>query len=201
KFRTKQAKKKSSSGSSLAKKTPDGEASYIGGLVGLSMSKADVDLFDSGGSAAGSESLDGNGFSAKGLYDYPLFSSIWFRGLLGLEQFNVAGGTNTACSGKCETEIMYLTFDFWGRYVLSQGTTRPWIGAGGALLFPVTKSSSALKEGSITNTNIFAIGGGLDFFMSPKAYIPVQIEYNMYPKSDTVTASAIVIRAGYALEY
>jgi hypothetical protein len=205
KLRAKQTKtaKKSSGSDSSAESSEKTTDTYWGFMAGFSMASADVDLFDAGGNPAGSVSLDGNGFSAKGLYDFPLFSSINFRGLLGIEQFNVSGATNASCtgSGKCETEIMYLTFDFWGRLMLSQGTTRPWVGLGGALLFPLSKSSTALKENSITNTNIFAFGGGLDFFLSPKTYIPVQVEYNMYPKSDTVKASSIVIRGGFATEF
>lgn len=201
KLRSRPAKKIKEPVAASEKTSSKKSNSYIGGLVGISMISADVDLFDTSGAAAGKTSLDGNGFSVKGLYDTALVDSIWFRGLIGLEQFNGSGSTNLACNGKCETEILYLTFDFWGRFFITKSTVRTWIGAGGSLLFPLTKDSSALKESSITNTNIFGLGGGLDYFLSEKTYIPFQIEYNMYPKSDTVTASSIAIRAGYAKEW
>lgn len=192
--------KKSGSGS-LQRTEKPASTSFIGGVAGIAMSKADVDLFDTGGNPAGTASLDGNGFSAKAIYDSPLFKSLWFRGLLGMEQFNVSGATNAACGGACESEITYLTFDFLARLLLSEGTMRTWVGGGGSLLFPLSKSSTALKESSITNTNLFIFAGGVDFFLSPTTYIPVQIEYDMYPKSDTVAASAIAIRGGFAVSY
>src|SRR3712207_7537313 len=55
--------------------------------------------------------------------DYELFSQVWFRGLGGIEMFNVAGesacGTNNAQA--CDAKIMYASGTFVGRYVFSTG--------------------------------------------------------------------------------
>lgn len=188
-------------------KKPSADQAYWGAMVGYTMAKADINLFDGTGAAAGSVALDGSGFSAKALYDYPLFSAISFRGMAGMEQFNVGGASSAACSSsgavtECKAEIMYLTIDFWGRYMFSRdGTFRPWAGLGGWLIFPMTKDSTAIKESSIDNSNIFAIGGGFDYYLSETTYLPVQIEYQMYPKSENVNATAIAIRGGYAIPW
>lgn len=183
-------------------KKPSADQAYWGAMVGYTMAKADINLFDDSGVKAGTVNLDGSGFSAKALYDYPLFSAISFRGMAGMEQFNVGGATNATCSGECKAEIMYLTIDFWGRYMFkSDGTFRPWAGVGGWLIFPMTKDSTAIKESSIDNSNIFAFGGGFDYYLSESTYLPVQIEYQMYPKSENVNATAIAIRGGYAIPW
>ncbi len=183
-------------------KKPAADQAYWGAMLGYSMAKADIKLFDNTGAAAGTVNLDGTGFSAKALYDYPLFSAISFRGLAGMEQFNVGGATNTTCNGECIAKIMYLTIDFWGRYIFNRdGTIRPWVGLGGWLIFPMTKDSNAIKEASIDNSNIFAFGGGFDYHLSETTYIPVQLEYQIYPKSENVQASAIALRAGYAFPW
>lgn len=188
-------------------KAPAADQAYWGAMAGLSMSSAKIKLFDDSGNSAGSASLTGNGFNAKAMYDYPLFSLISFRGLAGIEQFNVGGKNSTACgangaSAECIAEITYLTIDFWGRYMFNkEGDFRFWAGAGGSIIFPMSKKSTAIKEDSISTSNLFAFGGGMDYYLNPSTYIPVQIEYQLYPKSTNVDATAITIRAGYAIPW
>lgn len=173
---------------------------YWGIVGGLSQSSATVDLRNAAGASLGTVDLSGMGFNLKGLFDYPMFSAVWFRAMGGVEQF-VAGGTNNNnCGTECTIDITYLTADFWGRLVFGSNH-RWWAGAGFDLLFPLSKSSTALDESSITNTSILGVGGGVDFILKSGAYIPVQIEYGMYPESDQVKASAIMIRAGYATRF
>jgi hypothetical protein len=167
-------------------------------MLGMSMNNATVDLRDAGGNSVGTVELSGSGFSAKGMYDYPLLPFLTFRAIGGIEQFVVGGANNTECGGECNAEITYLTLDFWGRFPVTSGATKVWLGAGFDLLFPMSKSATALDEASITNTSILGVGGGIDWPLSPTSYVPVQIEYGLYPSSDQVKASAIMIRAGYA---
>lgn len=169
-------------------------------VAGLAQSSATVDLRNSSGVSLGNVDLSGSGFNLKGLFDYPLFAPIWFRAMAGVEQF-VAGGTNNSnCGAECTIDITYLTADFWGRFVFGS-KHRWWLGAGFDLLFPLSKSSTALDESSITNTSILAVGGGVDFVLQSGSYIPLQIEYGMYPESDQVEASAIMVRVGYGKRF
>jgi len=174
-------------------------ASSIGVLVGFAQSSASVTL----ASNSNTVDLSGSGFSVKGLYDYTLLEWLDFRFLGGLEQFNVGGASNSGCTGagECNAEISYLSLDFWGRIPFDMGHLRPWAGAGFSLMFPLSKSSTALDQSSITNTSVLALGGGVDWLLGDGRYIPLQIEYGRYPTSDQVKASWINVRVGYAWAY
>jgi hypothetical protein len=181
-----------------------GKRSYWGGYFGFAQDSMDVNVNDFvSGTFREKASLSGNGFSAKGLFDYELFPQVWFRGTTGLEGFSVSG--KTACgvnnAEACNADIYYLSFDFLGRYVFSEGSARPWIGAGVGLLFPVSKKATALDSSSISTTNVMILAGGLDWFMSPKMYIPISLEYGLLPKSDEVEATWIALRAGFAVPF
>jgi len=169
----------------------------LGAVIGFNRAQADITMPVSGDDV----SLDGNGFSVKGLLDLPVFSIVWFRAMIGLEQFKVSGTNHVECGGDCSAEIDYLGADLWGRAVFSTGTFRPWLGAGFAVMFPLRKDTTALSEPSITNTSIFAGGGGFDLMLSDSSYIPVQVEYDLYPSSETVKANAIAGRLGFAKSF
>ncbi|MCB0357948.1 MAG: hypothetical protein KDD40_13115, partial [Bdellovibrionales bacterium] len=108
-------------------------------------------------------------------------------------------GTNN--DSACDVEISYLALDLWGRYVMTQGTFRPWVGIGFNLLFPSSKASTAIDEESITSTSVFAGGLGFDWFFKSDMYLPVQIEYGIYPSSDTVKANYLAARFGVGIDF
>lgn len=171
---------------------------FFGGMLGMGMDSAEVTL-DTGNVAT----LSGMGISFKGFFDYRLFPSIWFRGFAGVENFNGEGKNicGTGGTSKCDVKIMYLTMDFWGRYVFSEKDFRPWLGGGFTLLFPMSKSSSAIIESSITTTSTYGVGGGVDWFISPTSFIPVQVEYQLFPSSNQAKASIIAGRIGYGMSF
>lgn len=177
---------------------------YYGLLGGLSMNamtvKVDNDLNNTNETSV---SLAGNAFSFKGLFDYNLFSQVWFRGLGGIEGLSAVGSTQTGCQSKaCSANIYYLSGDFWARLLLMQdGAFRPWIGGAFSLMFPLSKTATALDEKSITNTSSISFGGGFDWFLSGKLAIPVQVEYSLLPKSETVEATIIAIRSGLLFQF
>lgn len=173
---------------------------HLGIIAGASSTNADVQLPNGNPEVA----LSGTGFSLKGLMDYSLFPWLGFRGLAGLEQFAIGGANNTGtggCGGECTAEINYLTFDFWARYLVAEQAPRLWFGAGFSLMFPISKDSTALDEESITNTSLISVGAGYDFKMSETTHMPIQLEYNMYPSSEDVTASSIAARIGYSFSF
>lgn len=170
---------------------------FIGGMLGLGRDSAEVSL-DSGQVA----SLSGMGLSFKGFFDYKLFPNIWFRGFAGIENFNGEGQSICGTGGtKCDVKIMYITFDFWGRYVFSEKDFRPWLGGGFTLLFPMSKSSTAIVENSITTTSTYGVGGGADWFISPTSFIPMSVEYQLFPSSAQAKASIIAGRIGYGMSF
>ena len=172
----------------------------IGGLARDTMTvKIDNDIDNTNETTV---ELSGMAFSLKGLFDYNLFSQVWFRGMFGLEGLNATGSTQAGCQAKaCSANIFYLSADFWGRYVMTDGNIRPWIGGAFSLMFPASKKATVLEESSITNTSAISIGGGIDWFTSPTFAIPIQIEYSLLPKSETVEASAIAFRVGVLMPF
>lgn len=178
--------------------------SYWGAMVGFSMDSMSVSVTETGTNKdLGTVAMSGNGYAAKGLFDYELFSQIWFRGTSGIEMLNFAGDSKCGVTNKeaCTAKLMYLTFDFIGRYVFGQGSFRPWAGGGMGLLFPASKDATALDPSSISTTNVILLAGGFDYFLSPTMYIPISIEYGLLPKSDEVSANWIAIRGGVAIPF
>jgi len=183
--------------------SPSGR-SYWGAIFGYSRDSMDVNVNDSvTGLFRERASLSGSGFSGKGLFDYELFNQVWFRGTAGLEMFKVTGpakcGTGNAQT--CDANINYLTMDFLGRYVFATGNFRPWLGGGVGLLFPMSKSATALQANSISTTNVIMVAGGLDWFTSPTFYVPISVEYGLLPKSDEVEATWMAFRVGFAVPF
>ncbi|MEQ1664070.1 MAG: hypothetical protein ABL927_01690 [Bdellovibrionales bacterium] len=180
---------------------PDTSKQHYGFLFGLSQNSAQIKFQNTNTSI----SPTGMGFGLSGLYDMHLFNKIYFRGLAGLEQFKTGGVSDSNCSGECTDSITFINLDFWGRYKFSkktyQPTFQPWLGGGFNLMFAAAKSTKALNSSQISHTNVFAFGGGVDIRTSQKNYIPVQLEYDIYAPSETVKASAITLRAGYALNF
>lgn len=181
----------------------DGKAprSFWGVTGGVVMDSVSVDLVDDTTGQATGESVDlkGTTFALKGLFDYQVFDLIWFRGLSGIENLDASGSRSNGESR--DAQIMYLTFDFWGRAVFGSSSFRPWAGAGFSLMFPMSKKSSALREASITNTSTMAGGFGVDWFLSPTSYVPISLEYGLFPESQLVKADYIALRVGWATKF
>ncbi|MCB0342426.1 MAG: hypothetical protein KDD59_09275 [Bdellovibrionales bacterium] len=187
---------KGSDGPSNSKMTKKMLVGFMGGYtitdmqVTLATTSATVDM-------------GGNGYGAKVLFDYGIMNNLWFRGMVGLENFSAGGVNNSGCTGgaECNVNIDYLAFDFWGRYLIMNGNFRPWLGLGFSFLMPMSKSSTAIKDSSIGNTNVFGGGLGFDWIMSEKMSIPVHLEYGLLPSSEKVKANYIAIRAGIAYAF
>lgn len=191
-------KKEKSVAKKSSKGSPKGD-SFLGVTTGFGSSNMTATIETSSKTV----DLTGSSMSLKALYDYAIFEKIWFRGLTGYESFNVGGASDSNCtpSGECEAKIGYLTADLWGRFLFSLSSMRPWIGAGFNLLFPLSKSATVINEESISNTSVIAIGGGIDWFINSTSFVPIQIEYEIFPKSAQVSANTIHIRAGYGWSF
>lgn len=175
-----------------------------GALFGFAMDNMTVDLKNNTGASRGSESMSGNSFSAKFLFDYRVFKQIWFRGTTGLESFSATGGAKCTESedATCDVNIYYLSFDGLGRYMFNETDAfRPWVGGGFGLMFPVTKKSTALDSSSISNTSVMVVAGGLDWALPSGTYFPISIEYAMLPSSEDVKGNWIALRAGVAFPW
>jgi hypothetical protein len=170
---------------------------YWGLSIGYGMDSMTVDLPSP---ASTSVSLSGGAPSLKGLFDYKLFQRLWFRGMAGYQAFSGQGSSICQNPAKttCTVNISYLSFDFLGRYLFSEGQIRPWLGGGFALMFPLAKTATALETASISNASVFLFSGGVDWSINSNLYIPISIEYALFPKSSEVEASWIAGRIGIA---
>jgi hypothetical protein len=166
-------------------------ASFIGGPLGATYPV--------------SASMSGSGLGVLGFYDYAISPRFILRGMAGLEQYNVTGSITTldcgpdgAKSTTCDVKLTYLSFYGYARYNVLNNATKWWVGGGYGYLYAMAKSSSVLKSDQISANQLFVFSTGVDFRMSPKTYIPVSLEYGMFPSSDSVKANIIYLRAGYA---
>lgn len=191
---------KSKKGSVASKSSGTSESSgsgsnFWGVMVGLNSTSAKV-LTTSNTEV----DLKGMSYSVLAFMDFALMPQLNVRAMTGLEQFKVTG--DPVCAGaECNANITFLALDAWARYLFTTSDYRPWVGAGFYMLFPMAKDSTALDDGSITNTSVFAFGGGLDIILSETSMIPIQVEYDLYPSSDTVKASAMAGRIGYGMSF
>lgn len=173
---------------------------FLGGFIMNSMN-ADVSYNNGSTTTRSSTSMSGSGFAVGGYYDYTFTPSIVLRGYSGLEQFTAAGSASTAaCAGttNCTANITYLSFYGLGKWYVSQGTYRTWLGGGFGYLLALAKSSTALNESQISTNSVMTAAFGMDYQSSRKNYIPISLEYNLFPSSNTVKASQILIKAGWA---
>ncbi|MCO5113877.1 MAG: porin family protein [Bdellovibrionaceae bacterium] len=170
----------------------------VGGVLGMVQSSANVS-FNTGEKA----SLSGSGISIKAMGDYSLTNHIFLRGYVGTQPFEAKEGNRT-CIGvvNCVMSINYLAADIWGRYIFNPDSNmRFWGGVGAGLLFPLnTGNTNAVVKSDISSTMVFQVGGGLDWFINDKFFIPVLAEYNLIPPSDDVKTSMISIRAGLGMK-
>lgn len=173
----------------------------LGGLSSNSMS-ANVSYNGPIGLVQSNVDMKGNGLAVGGFYDYIVSSDIIARGYVGLDQFSVKGTSNEpACqkSKDCNAEILYLATYGHLKWYPMKTKMRPWVGAGLGYLLAVSKSSNALKN--VSSSQVMSLAGGLDIQRSRREYIPISLEYTMYPPSSTVKAGSISIRAGWGWNF
>ena len=177
--------------------------SFWGGMVGVNFDSLKVQVLNNSTQQNETATLSGTSFSALGMYDYEMFPYLWFRGMGGIEGFSAAGSSvcGTLNNSACNASIYYLAGDALARLVLPAGDFRPWAGVGIELMFPVSKTSTALSTSSISVTNVIQIAGGVDWFISPGMYIPISLEYGLFPTSNAVTANWIEFRAGLGVPF
>ena len=188
--------------SSYSKSTSGWKKNFIGfgGLLSYNMNTADVTFSD-----GASESLSGSSIGFKAFGDYQLTENIGIRGEFGTIPFEADGKNssgNCATPDSCAMSINYLGGTLWARYMLgtSVSKARFWGGAGASLIFPLaTDGTTAVNADGVGSTIIFGFGGGVDYKINDKFYIPASLEYSLFPPNDEVSASSIVFKAGLGM--
>ena len=140
--------------------------------------------------------------------EYPWLNWLTLRGTLGYEMVSIGGTAQfQSCDNKsstdCKATIHYLTGIAMGRFDITNGSNNFWTAIGGALKFPISKSSTALREEDISMANTIVLTFGLDYHMNNRNFIPISFEYHYsLNQSDTVPEiSQFGLQAGYGMQF
>jgi hypothetical protein len=168
--------------------------SRVGVLAGYGMASQDVNQGN-----LGISSQSGNSIALRGLYDYPLFQSVYFRGMMGAEFFSVSGDGHALANStplvSTGSDITYLTMDALFHWSFSKGKSSSFYLIGGlGILYPMSKSSDIIIEDSIDSLAIGEFGGGMEFHLNGYT-LPFEIAYYYFPSGD-VTTSVISLKLG-----
>lgn len=183
-----------------AKSEPSSGSSdfIVGALAGFGLDTQSVKATSANGATTESVSMSGNGFSAKVYADMSLGEELGVIGRFGMETFKVTGTSkNALCSSStaCETSITYISGDLLFRYNFAPGTWNPFAAAGLGIYFPMSKKTNILDETKIASTTIFLLGGGINWSIG-NFYVPLSVEYGLFPPSNQVTTNFIALRGG-----
>ncbi len=173
----------------------DSGKSRKGVLLGYGMASQDVNQ-----GTLGTSSQSGSSIAVRGVYDYPLFSSVYFRGMAGGEFFSVSGDgyplSNSSVVSSVGTDITYLTLDALFHWTLSKGSSTNFYLIGGmAILYPMSKTSDVILEDSIDSLAIGEFGAGIEFNLNGYA-IPFEVSYYYFPSGDDVETNVISLKLG-----
>ncbi|PIT98995.1 MAG: hypothetical protein COT74_12175 [Bdellovibrionales bacterium CG10_big_fil_rev_8_21_14_0_10_45_34] len=181
-----------------------GSSRWSGGvLLGYMQDTMDVKLTSS--SSSESFSKTGAGIGLGGFADYALLPYLRLRGILGYEQFKASGtSAQNRCTGSsaCNTEINYVTFTAWARYLIMTKRFRPWLGLGIGWYFPSSVTSNTLDTTAVSTATVLSPGLGFDYWMKANWYFTAQFEYGMFlPPSDEVTTKSLGGRVGVGFTF
>lgn len=155
-------------------------------------------------SASSSVSLSGSSINASVFYQMPLDGNFSTRILGGYETLSASGSSSTVtCSGSdCTVDISYLGIEALVRYsYLRNKSVDAWVGGGLGFLFAIGKSSNVLDTSKISTNQTIVGSLGLDYHLNKKNYIPVQLDYAMFPDNNTSSANQIILRAGWGFQF
>ncbi len=144
-------------------------------------------------------SQDGSSIALRGLYDYPLFQSVFFRTMIGAEFFSVTGDgiplAGPASPTTTGTDITYVTMDALFHWSVLKGKSSSFYLIGGlAILYPMSKSSDIIIEGSIDSLAIGEFGAGMEFHLNGYS-LPFEVSYYYFPSGD-VSTNVISLKLG-----
>ena len=154
----------------------------MGILLGMAQNNMSVQIRST------SYELTGMGLLLSGYFDLAFTQNIFARGKAGIKQF-------TAAQNSAQASFDYLNLEGSLHYRLGSIF---WLGAGGAFLFTLNKSSSVPGLDISASTNSYFSGQlGADFKLASGSVIPISFDYAMYPAGAGVSASSLMLRAGY----
>lgn len=178
-----------------------------GVLLGFAMNTFTLTVQDKDTAALREDlTMKDNSYSLKGFFDYDLSEDFTLRFASGYETFYATGTTSTEiCANRgsktCEIGYDYLGLEGSAHWNFITGDTRAWLGIGYSFLVAMTKKNN-IPNLTESTTNQMILGSlGVDIGLSGGSFIPLVVEYGMFPGSSNVSASAIYARAGYGFSF
>ena len=189
------SKKAVSSASKKSVKASSSQSNFkhMGLLGSYLMNKMNVNFTISGTNF--STAMTGTGFGLLGYYDYDFNSDLQIRVAGGVEKFQVAESCSALAA--CNANITYLSGYGIAKYNIINGATKVWAGGGAGLLYAISKDSTVLDSSLITSTYTLTLSTGVDFDMGGGSYLPVVIDYSLFPSTSSVTANYLALRVGW----
>lgn len=151
--------------------------------------------------------MSGSSLSYFGFFNYVYSPNIVVELSGGIYPLAVATTiTDTACIGQttnCNVNITYFDGAMLAKYYLPfKMKHKFWLGGGMDFLMPSSKSTTVLSEADIGINQMFRFGLGADLFViGKKSFIPIQLDYSMFPPSAGVSSSAMNVRFGYGISF
>ncbi len=147
--------------------------------------------------------MKGSTFGIHGFYDHPIKPSLLLRAVVGIDQFAVATTiATTDCDNKtsanCNVNINYLSgYGFLNWTFLMKPKWKAWVGPGFGYMYPISKSTTILNNSEISGIPVYMLALGADVAIGNKYFMPISLEYGMFPPSDNVKASMMILRFGF----
>jgi len=151
--------------------------------------------------------LKDNTINLKAFYDYPLSEDFNIRASAAYETFGGKGTTadlicNNGASAECSVNYSYLGLEGSAQYNFITGPSRYWVGLGYSFLLTLSKANNIPNLTDSSTNQMILFSTGADFGMGRSgSFIPVSLEYGMFPGSSNVNASSIILRGGYGMTF
>lgn len=147
--------------------------------------------------------LSGSSTNITGFYQRELDGSLSVR-ILGGSYNLIASGPSkdiSACTaGGCKVEISYMGMESLVQYsMIKNSNLNLWAGAGLGVLFASSNSSNVLKTSTMSSTFLASLG--VDWSISKDMFLPLSVDYVIFPDNSTSTASQMVIRFGFGSRF
>ena len=96
--------------------------------------------------------------------------------------------------------LNYLGIEAGAQFNFTSGPTRVWAGAGYSFLMAMSKSNNIANLEATSTNQVLLLGGGVDIAVGTRGYIPIVLEYGMFPFAG-INLNAMYVRVGYGYKF
>lgn len=175
------------------------QSQSAGGQIGFAQTTINVKLLETTTVA-----MSGNGILLSGFYQKNLSKRYDVLGRLVYNSIQATGDTPSPAicnAGTCFVNITYIDLGILFKYRLPLGQQIFWFGLGLDFLFAGDKSSNILDPSNIGMQQKLIASLGHDWELNAKSFVPLSLEYGTFIDKNSVTASQIILNAGYGFHF